>query len=263
MKHSILARSVVALCLAAATSALAASAASPTPATKCLNDLRAFNHQMEKDGYWLTGSGYGYPMDGSAIPSASGYKNERPGYEVRALSAAANILARQGKQQACESVLAATHDIYNSYLGRMRNEGVPTADMPRWRQQQILMARPIATDEMSFRSDQLLGSDVRTPLDVPLGAVDDLVTNPQTGKIAYVVIARGGIFGLDSTYVPVPWADFKVNPYGTLLVLDTTVAIMKDAPQVSDADFEILGQFDRESAKVDAYWQTHLPATSK
>ena len=48
----------------------------------------------------------------------------------------------------------------------------------------------------SFRSDQLLGTDVRTPQNDALGSIDDLVMNPQTGKIAYLVIARGGIFGI-------------------------------------------------------------------
>src|SRR5579863_4612659 len=36
------------------------------PAKTCLTDVRAFRDQMQKDGFWLGGSdyGYGYPLDG-------------------------------------------------------------------------------------------------------------------------------------------------------------------------------------------------------
>ncbi len=289
MKRSILVSSVAAcLCLGLAVPVLAAepsaagsvkvpspgekTSAATKPAEKCLSDLRAFNSQMEKDGYWLGGSGYGYgyPMSGYAYgmsrpridgrPEATGigYPNARPGYEVRTLVAAATILARNGQRQPCEDVLATTRDTYKRYVAEMHSGKMPMADMPGWQKQQIASAQPVTTQNASFRSDQLLGTDVRDPQNEALGSVDDIVMSPQSGKIAYLVIARGGFLGIDESYIPVPWEDFKVTPTASLLVLNTTKSAMEAGPRVSHEQFATPGQFDQESQKVDAYWKAHL-----
>jgi sporulation protein YlmC with PRC-barrel domain len=286
MKRSILAGSVAA-CLGLAAPLHAADApvtdtathpspaarnvAATKPAEKCLSDLRAFDSQMEKGGYWLGGSGYGYgyPMGGygygypmGGYPAATAYQNARPGYEVRALVAAANILARHGQQQQCKNVLATTRDIYQLYVADLHNEGVPAADVPGWRNQQIAAAQPVTSKTTSFRSDELVGTDVRDPQNEALGSVDDLVMSPKTGKIAYLVIARSGIFGIGEKYVPVPWEDFKIAPNVNLLVLDATKGAMDAAPRVSHDQFTTPGQFDQESQKVGAYWTAHLSNNS-
>jgi sporulation protein YlmC with PRC-barrel domain len=318
MKRSTLAGSVATcICLGLATAVFAAEppakgtadpsspgamkASAIKPAAKCLSDLRAFDSQMGKDGYWLgaTGYGYGYPMmsgfgyggygyglpmggnrpveagmgdrtarmaDGGAeggkkgdpAATAAGYRNVRPGYDIRILVASANILARRGKEQACETVLATTRDVYKVYVADMRSGRVPMADLPRWRKEQIAAAKPVSEDNTSLRSDQLIGIEVRDPKDQALGSVDDIVMSPKTGKIAYLVIARGGIFGIDQKYVPVPWSDFKVTSTVNLLVLDATKAVMEAAPRVTYERFAIPSAFDQESQKVDAYWKTHL-----
>jgi sporulation protein YlmC with PRC-barrel domain len=258
--------------------------AAAEPAKKCLSDLLAFDHQMEKDGYWLGGSGYGYgyPMDGFSSgygppimgdPSmaggrpmmdgrpeatSAGYQNARPGYEVRILLASANILAQRGQQQPCESVLATTREVYKVYAANMHNSGLRKADVPGWRREQIAAAQPVTSKNASFRSDQLLGTDVRNPQDVVIGSIEDLVMSPKTGTIAYLVIARGGIFGIDEKYTPVPWGDFKISPNANLLVLDTTKTSLDAAPQVSKDQFTTPGKFDQESQKVEAYWKANL-----
>ena len=241
------------------------------PAETCLNDLSVFHSQMQKDGYWLGASGdaYGYPVGDAGYgygyemgpyPSATvgRYPNARPGYEIRTLVAAANILARHGQQQPCEDVLATTKNIYTLYVADLHGSGAPRVGEPRWRQEEIAGAQPVTNNSNSFRSDQLLGTDVRTPQNDALGSIDDLVMNPQTGKIAYLVIARGGIFGIGEKYVPVPWEDFKVTPKANLLVLDTSKRTMDAAPQVTHDQSMTTGQFNQESPKVDAYWKTHL-----
>jgi len=242
------------------------------PAEKCLSDLHSFDGQMEKEGYWLGGSGYaygypmigygygyedGYPMGSDPATTATGYRTARPGYDVRILFASANILARNGQQQACEDVLATTREIYKLYVADMRSGGMPMADLSGWRRQQIAGAQPVTSSKAMFRSDELLGTDVRTAQNEALGSVDDLVISPKTGKIAYLVIARGGIFGIDRKYVPVPWEDFKATANGKLLVLDTTKVVLEAAPQASHDQFATPGNFDQQGQKIDAYWKAH------
>jgi hypothetical protein len=112
MKRSILLSSVSAWCCLglvapgfAAPPPATVAAANPAPAEKtdaaarpaelCLTDIRAFSEQMQKDGYWLGGSaygygypldgygyGYGYPMGGYPPGTTNMYQNARSGYEV-------------------------------------------------------------------------------------------------------------------------------------------------------------------------------------
>lgn len=249
----------------------AAKAAAVRPAQQCLTDLRAFDGQMQKDGYWLGGSGYGYgypmmggygfgnyPVNGGLAATTTGYRDVRPGYDVRTLFAAANILARDGQQQACEDVLATTRNTYKLYVADVKSGKAPTGSEAGWEQREVAAATPVTAKNESFRSDQLIGTEVRNPQSEALGTVDDIVMSPQTGKIAYLIIARGGLFGIDENYVPVPWGDFKVTPNASLLVLDTTKSAMEAGPHVNHDQFATPGQFDQQSQKVDAYWKTHL-----
>lgn len=246
-------------------------ASAPIPASKCVNDIRVFSADMRRDGNWLGGSdyGYGYPMDGygygydypmaySAGPPRD-YLDARPGYQIRSLMNAANILAQNGQQQACEDVLATTHTIYDRYATSLHGRDGMFGDGSGWRQRQIAGALPVTDTTVALRSDQLIDTDVRNAAGDALGSVHDLVIDPKTGKIAYLILARGGLFGFDETFVPVPWADFKVTPNASLLVLDTTKATVNAAPLVSDAQFRADGQFTAESHKVDAYWTASLP----
>ena len=247
------------------------------PGQTCLSDVAAFNTQMEKDGYWQDSYGlgmgaglgmgdglrHGVPMDGERSASAAGYRNIRPGYEVRTLVAAATILARKGQQQPCEDVLATTRDVYKVYLADRNSGGTPMSDRPDRRLQQIATAQPVTGVSASFRSDELLGTNVFNLQNEALGSVDDLVMSPQSGKIAYLVIARGGFFGIDEKYVPVPWDDFKATAKMGMLVLDAPKSALDGAPQVSSDQFATTGNFDQESGKVDAYWKAQLSKDAK
>jgi sporulation protein YlmC with PRC-barrel domain len=253
----------------------AAPAASPAAAQKCLGDLRDFDTQMQKDGYWLSGAGYGYgyPMYGygygmtvappaataSGTPTAMGYLRARPGYEVRTLLASANILAQRGEQKACEAMLTTTRDIYKGYEEDLRSRDARRTDPTGWRREQIAAAQPMSDSSSAFRtSDQLVGTDVVNQQNVELGSVNDIVMSSQTGKIAYLVISRGGVFGIDAKYVPVPWDDFKSTQGTRMLVLDSTKGNLDGAPQLPDGQFSRNGDDGEQRKNVDAYWKAHF-----
>jgi sporulation protein YlmC with PRC-barrel domain len=240
--------------------------ATAKPAEKCLADLKTFDRQIEKDGYWVSGPnnglgyGYGYPMSGYPA-TVTGYHNARPGHEVRVLTASATILAGQGLQQQCEDVLAASQTIYKRYMADLKNAKAPMVDIPSWRQEEIAAARPVTDNDAQFRSDELIGTEVRDPQGKTLGKVADLVLAPSTGKLAYLVIARGGLFGIDEKYIPIPWADFKITPTGIMLVLNTSEGALDAAPWGHEDQFTYPANFDLQGKKVDNYWSTHLTAT--
>ena len=253
------------------TSASKSDAGTAKPVASCMSDVRAFTAQMSKQGYWLGASdyGYGYPIGGygygygptaggSAGGANSGYATARSGYAIRTLIASANILAQTGYKEECEGVLSSARALYTSYASNLHDRGLPFADESSWRQRQIAAAQPVTGKGVSFRSDQLLDADVVNLSNEMLGSVHDLVTNPQTGAIAYVVMSRGGLFGIDASYTPVPWGDFKVSPDGGLLVLDTTKAVVAAGPQGGGDQFTKAGQFDAESQKVATYWTAHV-----
>ncbi len=246
-----------------------------TGAIRCLSDLRSFHAQMQKDGYWLQepgNFGYGYPPLGypysalatlpsngaNSSPAGNGYQRARSGYDVRSLIVAANILARRGQQNDCEALLGATRTIYNAYTADLRRGGISMVDVPGWRKLQVTSSQPVTSSIASYNADQLIGTDVVNPRTDVLGSVDDVVRDPTTGKIDYLMIGRGGIFGIDEKYIPIPWEDFKATNGAYLLVLDATTDDMKNAPEADKYKFSPIGDFAGESKKVDEFWKTHI-----
>lgn len=259
--------------LALAATLTSAEAATPvaSPAQQCLVDLRAFDTQQQKDGYWLDGGGYGYGYPvygygysyGDRYSEANHYLRARPGYEVRTLLAAARILASSGQQVACESVLGTARDTYGAYVADLKTGRVPMANVSVWRQEQIAMAMPVTSANVVYRSDQLIGVSIVNAANDSLGSVEDLVLSPTTGRIAYLVVGHGGLWGMNLTYTPVPWAAFKSALTTNLLILAVPKATLAAAPSFDKDKVGRPGAFAAQSALVDAYWTAHLPATSK
>ena len=82
--------------------------------------------------------------------------------------------------------------------------------------------------------------------------------NPQSGKITYLVIGRGGVFGVGENHVPVPWEAFKMTANSHTMVLDTTKAYLDDAPRVTESHFSPRGDVGQQGPSADAFWKSRI-----
>ena len=132
---------------------------------------------------------------------------------------------------------------------------VPAAGEPGWRRQQIASARPLTSEDAPMLNEELLGTEVRNLQGELLGSITDLVRNPQTDKISYLVIAPDKNIGIDDKNVPVPVEDFKITPNANLLVLEASKGALAAAPLVNPFSSDGI---ELQHWRVDAYWQGRL-----
>jgi hypothetical protein len=269
----------------------------PKAAEKCLGDLAAFREQMDRDGYWLAGyrggaGPYGMtaPPDAATVPGGATAPDAAPGTgatttatggtapgaagvnpwgevgwttapseEIGTLHAAAAVLARRGDEQGCQTVLGEAREAYGQYVAQLRQAGIEPGRVTGWRQEQILAARPLTELlQRGFSIDDVVGTGVRNPKDEHLGEVEDVLFEPEAGKPAYAIVARGGFLGVGEEEVAVPWERLKATPGMNTLVLDIEEQAFEGAPQV---DPEALARdpnaFRQRRQEIDRFWQQH------
>jgi len=79
--------------------------------------------------------------------------------------------------------------------------------------------------------DKILHATAKSKDGQSLGSVDDLLINPQTGKIDFAILGQGGVLGIGEDKVPVPWRAISAQPDGTLIV-NKDKAQLKSAPSI-------------------------------
>ena len=62
-------------------------------------------------------------------------------------------------------------------------------------------------------SRTLIGMRVKSTADKDLGEIDNLLIDPQSGKISHVVVGYGGLAGVGEKKVVVPWSDVKLGAH--------------------------------------------------
>ena len=83
---------------------------------------------------------------------------------------------------------------------------------------------------LSFHKvSSLMGSDVANSTGEVLGTISDLVVDRGTGEIGFVVLEHGGVLGLGSDQVAIPYNAFRLDRAQNRLRLGVTAAVMENS----------------------------------
>jgi PRC-barrel domain len=87
-------------------------------------------------------------------------------------------------------------------------------------------------------SDKVEGTNVYGAKGEKIGAVDRVMINKRSGKVAYAVLSFGGFLGLGEDHYPIPWStlnyDTNLGGYRTNL----TEQQLKGAPKYSGDNWD-------------------------
>lgn len=84
------------------------------------------------------------------------------------------------------------------------------------------------------RSSEVVGVEVKSPSDENLGEIKDLVLDKASGKVAYAVLEAGGLLGLGTKLIALPWNAMHYDTNKDSFVINADQNKLKNAPGFND-----------------------------
>ncbi|MGE0825189.1 MAG: PRC-barrel domain-containing protein [Candidatus Binatia bacterium] len=117
-----------------------------------------------------------------------------------------------------------------------------------------------AQESSILRASEVIGYTVKNPQGQELGQIEDLVIDPEHGRIAYAVLSFGGFLGLGDKLFAIPWDAMKPMPSQQTVQLDVSKEKLEKAPGFNKDNWPNVA--DREWGLVvykyydlDPYWE--------
>jgi hypothetical protein len=104
-------------------------------------------------------------------------------------------------------------------------------------------------------ASEIRGSTVRNLQNQEIGEIDELLIEPDVGRVRFAVVSVGGFLGLGTTRVAVPWTAFAITQERGKVrySLDATKERLEKAPRVEGKNYERL--YAQETAEpIFIYW---------
>ena len=96
-----------------------------------------------------------------------------------------------------------------------------------------------------------------------IGKIEDIMIDLQDGRIAYAVISHGGILGLGSKHIPIPWQAFSLRSLDNAFVVDLPKEALDKAEGLDKDKWPVTREeLSRTFSyyKYQPYWQTGAAA---
>jgi sporulation protein YlmC with PRC-barrel domain len=118
------------------------------------------------------------------------------------------------------------------------------------------MATQTTTEEATLlAASEIKGSTVRNRQKEEIGDIDEVLIEPDSGRVRFAILSVGGFLGLGSTRVAVPWSAFEISRQRGRMtyMLDATRERLEKAPRVEGKNYERL--YSQETAEpIFVYW---------
>jgi len=89
---------------------------------------------------------------------------------------------------------------------------------------------PLMTAKDLYASS-LIGASVTNRQGEKLGKIDELVIDPQQAQVKMAVVSMGGVLGIGSKYVAVPWSEVQSSDDGKTVVIAKAKEDLENAPE--------------------------------
>ena len=105
----------------------------------------------------------------------------------------------------------------------------------------------------TYKASMFMGKVVRNTKGEELGYIRDMIAGTE-GRIKYVVVSQGGgLFGIGSKRIPVPWSAIKFETEHFSGVLDMEKGKFMDAPSIAGSNWRIFDEPEWEKKVHDYY----------
>jgi len=88
-----------------------------------------------------------------------------------------------------------------------------------------------------FKASELIGYSVKNKQGEELGAIEELVINPQDGRIAYAVLSFGGFLGMGDKLLAIPWESLTPMPEQQSFYLDVNKEKLAETPGFDETNW--------------------------